>query len=66
MYVIYGITDIFINTASFVIIVFAGFKNQAKVVLGIEDDTEMSKSDYPIYQTNHEQLFKTEVQLTFT
>lgn len=39
MYVIYSITDTFVNTASFVIIVFAGFKNQAKVVLG----TEMTK-----------------------
>ena len=36
-YVIYKITDIFANIAGFVI-VFAGFKNQAKVVLGIEDD----------------------------
>lgn len=46
--------NISVNTKGFVIIVLASFKNQAKVVLSIEDDTEMSDSDYSMYQTNLE------------
>lgn len=47
-YVLYSITDIFVNSTGLVIIVFAGLKNKAKVILGIENDTEMSESDYTI------------------
>lgn len=54
---LYSITDISVNTSGFVIIVFAGLQNKAKVILGIENDTEMSESDYTIQQTNHEQVF---------
>lgn len=56
-YVIYRVTDIFVNNAGFAIIVFAGFKNQAKVILSTEDYTEISESDYTMHHTKLEEVF---------